>query len=83
MAVRCGEGRDRSGGALDLWIADRNALAKEAPEYPLLHDGTADVFEGVPAGVSPRGDAITVPIVANNFVAGGQMGQGSRTRAVS
>ncbi|MCP9947315.1 hypothetical protein LUX33_01740 [Actinomadura madurae] len=63
-------------GALDLWIADRNALAKEAPEYPLLHDGTADVFEGVPAGVSPRGDAITVPIVANNFVAGGQMGQG-------
>lgn len=63
-------------GELDLWIADRGALSKHAPEYPLLHEGTADVFEGVPAGVSPRGDTITVPIVANNFVAGGQMGQG-------
>jgi S-DNA-T family DNA segregation ATPase FtsK/SpoIIIE len=34
------------------------------------------VFVGVPAGVSPRGDVITVPVVGNNFVAGGQMGQG-------
>lgn len=63
-------------GALDLWIADRGALSKPAPEYPLLHEGAGDVFVGVPAGVSPRGDAITVPVVANNFVAGGQMGQG-------
>jgi S-DNA-T family DNA segregation ATPase FtsK/SpoIIIE len=51
-------------------------LSKMAPEYPLLHEGTADVFEGVPAGVSPRGDTLMVPVVSNNFVAGGQMGQG-------
>jgi S-DNA-T family DNA segregation ATPase FtsK/SpoIIIE len=63
-------------GYLDLWIADPGALSKGAPEYPLLHEGTADVFEGVPGGVSPRGDRILIPIVANNFVAGGQMGQG-------
>lgn len=63
-------------GCLDLWVADSGALSKAAPEYPLLHEGAADVFEGVPAGVSPRGDVITVPIVGNNFVAGGQMGQG-------
>lgn len=63
-------------GCLDLWVADVGALSKPAPEYPLLHEGTADVFEGVPAGVSPRGDIITVPIMSNNFVAGGQMGQG-------
>jgi len=63
-------------GYLDLWIADPGALSKPAPEYPLLHEGAADVFEGVPAGVSPRGDAIMVPIVSNNAVAGGQMGQG-------
>lgn len=63
-------------GSLDLWIADVGALSKAAPEYPLLHEGAADVFEGVPGGVSPRGDVITVPVVANNFVAGGQMGQG-------
>ena len=28
-----------------------------------MHDGTADVFEGLPAGASPRGDEITAPIV--------------------
>jgi S-DNA-T family DNA segregation ATPase FtsK/SpoIIIE len=63
-------------GYLDLWIADPGALSKPAPEYPLLHEGTADVFEGVPGGVSPRGDRILIPIVSNNVVAGGQMGQG-------
>jgi S-DNA-T family DNA segregation ATPase FtsK/SpoIIIE len=63
-------------GALDLWVADAGALSKSAPEYPLLHEGVADVFKGVPGGVSPRGDALTIPIVGKNFVAGGQMGQG-------
>ena len=63
-------------GTVALWVADPGVLSRAAPEYPLLHEGTADVFEGVPAGVSPRGDEITVPIVANNMVAGGQMGQG-------
>lgn len=63
-------------GYVDLYIADRGALSKSAPEYPLLYEGTADVFEGVPAGVSPRGDVLSVPVVGNNFVAGGQMGQG-------
>jgi S-DNA-T family DNA segregation ATPase FtsK/SpoIIIE len=63
-------------GTVAVWIADRGVLGKPAPEYPLLHEGTADVFAGVPAGVSPRGDRITVPVVENNFVAGGMMGQG-------
>jgi S-DNA-T family DNA segregation ATPase FtsK/SpoIIIE len=63
-------------GTVAVWIADPGVLSKAAPEYPLMHEGLADVFEGVPAGVSPRGDEITVPIVGNNFVAGGQMGQG-------
>jgi S-DNA-T family DNA segregation ATPase FtsK/SpoIIIE len=59
-----------------VWVADRGVLDKGAPEYPLLHEGTADVFEGVPGGVTPRGDDTRIPIVGNNFVAGGQMGQG-------
>jgi len=63
-------------GTVAVWIADRGSLGRAAPEYPLLHEGTADVFSGVPAGVSPRGDAIHVPVVGNNFVIGGQMGQG-------
>ena len=34
-----------------LWVADRGAVSKAAPEYPLLHEGQADVFAGVPGGV--------------------------------
>ena len=63
-------------GTVAVWVADPGVLSKPAPEYPLVHEGTADVFEGVPAGISPRGDEITVPVVGNNFVAGGKMGQG-------
>jgi S-DNA-T family DNA segregation ATPase FtsK/SpoIIIE len=63
-------------GSVALWIADSGVLSRPAPEYPLMHEGTADVFDGVPGGVSPRGDEITVPVAGNNFVAGGQMGQG-------
>jgi S-DNA-T family DNA segregation ATPase FtsK/SpoIIIE len=63
-------------GAASVWIADNGVLSKPAPEYPLLHEGTADVFRGVPGGISPRGDGLDIPIVGNNFVVGGQMGQG-------
>jgi DNA segregation ATPase FtsK/SpoIIIE, S-DNA-T family len=63
-------------GTAAVWIADPGVLSKAAPEYPLLHEGTADVFAGVPGGVSPRGDVITIPVVGTNFVCGGQMGQG-------
>ena len=48
-------------GAVSVWIADRGVLSKPAPEYPLLHEGTADVFKGVPGGVSPRGDELLIP----------------------
>ncbi len=63
-------------GTVALWVADPGVLDKSAPEYPLLHEGIADVFAGVPVGVSPRGDAIMLPVVGNNFVAGGLMGNG-------
>ena len=36
-----------------VWVADTGVLSKPAPEYPLLHEGTADVFRGVPGGISP------------------------------
>jgi S-DNA-T family DNA segregation ATPase FtsK/SpoIIIE len=63
-------------GSVAVWIADPGVLSRPAPEYPLLHEGTADVFEGVPGGVTPRGDGTLIPVVSNNFVAGGHMGQG-------
>jgi S-DNA-T family DNA segregation ATPase FtsK/SpoIIIE len=72
-AERAGTG---PAGTVALWVADRGVLDRAAPEYPLLHEGTADVFAGVPGGVSPRGDALTVPLAGNNGVFGGLMGQG-------
>src|SRR5579859_5033021 len=63
-------------GTVAVWIADPGVLSKAAPDYPLLHDGTADVFTGVPGGVVARGDGLLIPVTGNNVVAGGQMGQG-------
>lgn len=72
-AVQAGTGR---AGVVDLWVADAGALNKPAPEYPLLHEGAADVFTGVPVGVTPRGTELLAPVVGNNAVFGGMMGQG-------
>jgi S-DNA-T family DNA segregation ATPase FtsK/SpoIIIE len=68
-------------GYVKLWVADRGALNRAAPEYPLLHSGTADVFKGVPGGVTARGDEIVAPVVGNNGVLGGMMGQGKSNAA--
>lgn len=68
-------------GYLRLWVADPGAIGKAAPEYPLLHEGQADVFEGVPGGVLARGDGALIPVVGNNGVLGGMMGQGKSNAA--
>jgi len=63
-------------GYASVWVADSGAVSKAAPEYPLLHEGTTDVFKGVPGGATARGTQVLVPIVGNNLTAGGLMGQG-------
>jgi len=68
-------------GYVRLWVADRGAVSSAAPEYPLLHEGTADVFDGVPGGVTARGDGMLIPVVGNNGVLGGMMGQGKSNGA--
>ena len=68
-------------GCVDLWVADPGATEKPAPAYPLLYAGTCDVFTGVPLGVSQRGDVIAPPLVQNNMVFGGLMGQGKSNGA--
>jgi S-DNA-T family DNA segregation ATPase FtsK/SpoIIIE len=42
-------------GYVDLWVADPGSTERPAPPYPLLHDGVADVFAGIPLGMSQRG----------------------------
>lgn len=63
-------------GFVNLWVANPGVLDRPAPEWPLLASGTADVFKGVPAGVTARGNPVLIPIVGNNFSIGGLMGQG-------
>jgi len=68
-------------GYVDLWVSDPGSTGKGAPEYPLLHAGTCDIFTGVPLGVSQRGDQISPALVEANIVFGGMMGQGKSNAA--
>jgi DNA segregation ATPase FtsK/SpoIIIE, S-DNA-T family len=68
-------------GYVDLWVADPGSTEKPAPPYPLLHDGTADVFTGIPLGISQRGDVIAPALPGANVAFGGVMGQGKSNAA--
>ena len=68
-------------GYVDLWVADQGSTERPAPPYPLLHEGTADVFAGVPLGVSQRGDVIAPALPGANVAFGGVMGQGKSNAA--
>jgi DNA segregation ATPase FtsK/SpoIIIE, S-DNA-T family len=61
---------------LDLWIADPGALDGPAPSWPLLHEGSVDVYAGVPWGVTIRGEPITTPLIGTNWLFGALAGQG-------
>ncbi|MGH3672502.1 MAG: hypothetical protein ACRDSH_18010 [Pseudonocardiaceae bacterium] len=63
-------------GILDLWIADKGKLGGGAGEWPLLHEGTVDVFEGVPIGKTQRGQVIYGHFFERNWIVGGRPGQG-------
>jgi len=68
-------------GILDLWIADKGALAEGAGPYPLLDDGLVDVFKGVPFGKTLRGEPIVAPLMERNTITGGMPGQGKSAAA--
>ena len=68
-------------GILDLWIADKGALAEGAGPYPLLTEGVVDVFKGVPFGKTLRGDPMVAPVMERNTICGGMPGQGKSAAA--
>lgn len=63
-------------GILDLWIADKGRLGAGAGQWPLLNDGTVDVFEGTPIGKTQRGQIIYGQFFERNWLVGGRPGQG-------
>ncbi|WP_216210591.1 cell division protein FtsK [Amycolatopsis aidingensis] len=71
-------GKEQGGkpGYVNVYVADSGVMDKPTPEYPLLNEGAADVFAGVPVGITQRGEEVLFPLVGSNFVFGGQPGQG-------
>jgi S-DNA-T family DNA segregation ATPase FtsK/SpoIIIE len=63
-------------GILELWIADKGKLGGGAGPWPLLHEGTVDVFQGVPIGKTQRGQLIYGHFFERNWIVGGRPGQG-------
>lgn len=72
-------GSDNS--VLKLWVADKGALDEGAGPYPLLDDGFADVFKGLPFGRSLRGDPVKLPFMGRNTLCGGAPEQGKSNGA--
>ena len=68
-------------GILDLWVADKGALAEGAGPYPLLTQGAADFFKPVPFGRTLRGDPVGAPLDGRNTLTGGMPGQGKSSAA--
>ena len=68
-------------GILDVWAADKGALAEGAGPYPLLDQGFTDVFKGLPFGRTLRGDPMRIPVTGRNTLCGGMPEQGKSTAA--
>ncbi|MGV9600786.1 hypothetical protein ACWDR1_29415 [Streptosporangium sandarakinum] len=66
-------------GVLDLWVADQGALTGPIDPWPLLNDGGADYFKGVPVGVNIRGKTIIGRLSEANYALAGMMGSGKST----
>ncbi|MEY9845770.1 S-DNA-T family DNA segregation ATPase FtsK/SpoIIIE [Streptacidiphilus sp. BW17] len=70
-------------GVLDLWVADQGSLSGPIPPWPLLTDGEADYFKGVPVGVSQRGEIVYGKLMASNYLVGGIMGSGKSSLVIN
>ncbi|ATE58091.1 hypothetical protein CNX65_10150 [Actinosynnema pretiosum] len=70
-------------GVLDLWVADPGALSGPVDPWPLLEEGTADYFAGVPIGFNIRGELVTGRLSEANWVAAGMMGSGKSTLIIT
>lgn len=68
-------------GIMDLWIADKGALAEGAGEYPLLDEGFTDIWKGFPFGKTLRGAPLMAPMMERNTIVGGMPGQGKSSAA--
>lgn len=65
---------------LDLWVADKGAMDRPAPPWPLLFDGEFDVFrDRLPWGVTMRAEPIEVGMLQKHWLIGATSKQGKTT----
>jgi S-DNA-T family DNA segregation ATPase FtsK/SpoIIIE len=70
-------------GVLDLWVANPGSLTGPLPPWPLLKDGAADYFKGVPVAMNIRGETISGLLFEANYAIGGRMGSGKSTLIIT
>jgi S-DNA-T family DNA segregation ATPase FtsK/SpoIIIE len=71
---------DSDARVLDCWAADKGTMDKPAPAWPLLDDGTFNVYrDRLPWGVTMRGEPITVGMRQKHWLVGANSKQGKTT----
>jgi len=63
-------------GRLDLWVGRADVSRARPPVWPLLRNGTADVFGELPFGTDVRGRVVKVPMAYHNWLIGSIPRQG-------
>ncbi|MDN5857890.1 MAG: hypothetical protein L0I24_08130 [Pseudonocardia sp.] len=71
---------DADARVLDCWVADKGTMDRPAPPWPLLLDGTFNVFrERLPWGATMRGEPIQVGMMEKHWLIGANSKQGKTT----
>ncbi|WP_086809836.1 FtsK/SpoIIIE domain-containing protein [Streptomyces reticuliscabiei] len=70
-------------GRLVLWVAQRDPAKSGRKLWPLMKQGTADVYEPLPYGFDPRGNLIEITLMYSNLLVGGIPGSGKTSCALA
>lgn len=63
-------------GRLALWVGHEPASQMRQPAWPLLREGTVDIFKPFPFATTPRMDVVNAELPYRNWLDGGQPGSG-------
>jgi S-DNA-T family DNA segregation ATPase FtsK/SpoIIIE len=66
-----------------LWVAQRDPAKAGRKLWPLMKEGTADVYEPLPYGFDPRGNLIEITLMYSNLLVGGIPGSGKTSCALA
>lgn len=63
-------------GRLALWVGHEPVSQMRQPAWPLIREGTVDVFKPFPFATTPRMDVVNAELLYRNWLDGGQPGSG-------